>query len=170
MNVCLRLPRVITLVIAFPSDQELPEILFRTRAMINDPVYCPNSLSIKEQPRRWRLQPAEPASDCSDLPASGTAVSDSSVQETAPASALSHFQKRCAAAYEKDPLFKDESFLAQYTNRHGLWWAAGDKLVIPDVDALRQNVIRECHDAPHAGHLVSRRPGRLLSAIMPGHL
>ncbi|KAA6422094.1 MAG: hypothetical protein FRX49_07845 [Trebouxia sp. A1-2] len=32
-------------------------------------------------------------------------------KETAPVSALSHFQKRCAAAYEKDPLFKDESNL-----------------------------------------------------------
>ncbi|KAA6427584.1 MAG: hypothetical protein FRX49_02247 [Trebouxia sp. A1-2] len=43
--------------------------------------------------------------------------------ETAPVSALSHFQKRCVAAYEKDPLFKDESNLKQYTCRHGLWWA-----------------------------------------------
>ena len=79
-------------------------------------------------------------------------TSDSGVQQSAPASAWSHFQKCCAAAYEKYPLFKDESDLPQYTCRHGLWWGTGGKLVIPDADALRQDIRHECHDVPHAGH------------------
>ena len=41
---------------------------------------------------------------------------------------------------------------SQYTDRHGLWWAPGDKLVVPDADSLRQDVLREMHDSPYAGH------------------
>ena len=60
----------------------------------------------------------------SGLPAS---KSDSAAQESAPVTDVSDFQQRCSAAYDKDPLFKDESHTSQYTNRHGLWWASGDK-------------------------------------------
>ena len=31
--------------------------------------------------------------------------------------------------------------------------APGDKLVIPDADGLRQDVMREMHDSPHSGHV-----------------
>ena len=62
-----------------------------------------------------RSKVRNPTSTSSNLPASESVISDSSVQETAPVSALSHFQKRCAAAYEKDPLFKDESNLKLYS-------------------------------------------------------
>ena len=44
---------------------------------------------------------------------------------------ISLSEMRCAAAYEKDPAFQDESLLSKYTNRHRLWCASGDKLVIP---------------------------------------
>jgi len=51
----------------------------------------------------------------------------SGAQESAPVTDVSDFQQRCSAAYDKDHLFKDESRTSQYTNRHGLWWASGDK-------------------------------------------
>ena len=68
-----------------------------------------------------RSQVSQPAPE-SELPASGSEPDgDSSGQENAPVVDLSHYQKRCAAAYGKDPAFQDESLLSQYTNRHGLW-------------------------------------------------
>ena len=89
----------------------------------------------------------------SDMPASQPEPDiDSSVEETAPTD-FSLFQKCCAAGYEKDADFQDESLLRQYTNRHGLWWAPGDVLVVPNADALRQDVLREMHESPHAGHI-----------------
>ena len=132
------------------SNQQLT---FRWRASSSEakvsPPLCEVRASVAAVTRR---QVSIPTSESGNLPASESAASDSSVQEAAPASAWSQFQKRCAAAYEKDPLFRDESLLAQYTNRHGLWWAPSDKLVVPDADSLRQDVIHECHDVPHAGH------------------
>ena len=83
---------------------------------------------------------------------------------------LSDFQKRCTAAYGKDPMFQDESLLRQYDHRHGLWWAPHDVLVIPDADALRQEVLREIHDSPHSGHKGVKKTRKLLSAFVPGHL
>ena len=79
-----------------------------------------------------------------ELPAS---KSDSAAQESAPVNDVSDFQQRCSAAYDKDPLFKDESYTSQYTNKHGLWWASGDRLVIPNADTLRQFVMCELHDS-----------------------
>jgi len=54
-------------------------------------------------------------------------VNDSAAQESAPVTDVSDFQQRCSAAHDEDPLFEDESHTSQYTNRHGLWWASGDK-------------------------------------------
>ena len=89
-----------------------------------------------------------------DLPASASHTDDdSSDKETVPVSDLSHFQKRCAAAYEMDPAFQDESWFSKCTNRHGLWWAPGDKLMIPGADDLRLDLMREMHDSPHDGHV-----------------
>lgn len=58
----------------------------------------------------------------SELPASASvADGDSRDEENFPVSDLSHYQKRCVAAYEKDLAFLHESSLSQDTNRHGLW-------------------------------------------------
>ena len=76
---------------------------------------------------------------------------DSSDKKTAPVSDLSHYEKHCLAAYEKDPAFQDESLLSKYTNRNSLWWAPGNTLIIPNADELRQDVMREMHDSPHSG-------------------
>ncbi len=78
-------------------------------------------------------------------------MNDSTTQESAPVNDVSDFQQRCSAAYDKDPLFKDESHTSQYTNKHGLWWASSDRLVMPDADALRQFVMCEMHDSPWQG-------------------
>ena len=100
----------------------------------------------------------------SELPSSEPDF-DSSVQETAPVADLSHFQKRCASAYEKDPVFKDESLLSQYTNRHGLWWSPNDTLVIPDADDLRQYVMSEMHDSPYAGHIGVKKTRKAIELL-----
>ena len=90
---------------------------------------------------------------------------DSSDKETVPVSDLSHFQKPCAAAYEKDPAFQDESLLSKYNNKHGLWWAPGDKLVIPDADGLRLDLMREMHESSHAGHIVVRKTRKAIERL-----
>ena len=102
----------------------------------------------------------------SELPASASEPDyDTSDKEDAPVTDLSHFQKRCAAAYEKDPAFQDESLLSQFTHRHGLWWAPGDKLVIPDVDDLRQEVMREMHDSAHSGHMGVKKTRKAIERL-----
>ena len=101
-----------------------------------------------------------------DLPASASQTDDdSSDKETAPVSDLSDFQKRCAAAYEKDPALQDESLSSRYTNRFGLWWAPGDKLAIPDADDLRLDLLREMHDSPYAGHLGIRKTRKAIERL-----
>ena len=101
-----------------------------------------------------------------EVPAAEHVESDVHSQESAsdnvsdscqpPGSLLFDFQRRCAAAYHKDPACADGSYHKLYTERHGLWWH-GDKLVIPDADALRQYVLREMHDAPSGGHFAIRK-------------
>jgi len=86
----------------------------------------------------------------SELPAF---KSDSAAQESAPVTDVSDFQQGCSAAYDKDPFFQDESHTSQNTNRHGLWWASGDKLFIANAGALRQFVMCEIHDSPWRGHV-----------------
>ena len=66
---------------------------------------------------------------------------------------LSEFQRCCAEAYAKDPAFEYESFVSQYTLKHGVWWAPHDVLVLPDADALRQKVLHEMHASPSSGHV-----------------
>ena len=101
-----------------------------------------------------------------DLPSFASQSDDDfSDKETAPVSALSHCQKRCAAAYEKDPAFQDESLSSRYTNRYGLWWAPGDNLAIPDADDLRLDLMREMHDSPYAGHLGVRKTRKAIEQL-----
>ena len=69
--------------------------------------------------------------------------------ESEPESSVSNFQQRWADAYCKDPDYA--SYSEHYTELDGLWYL-GDKLVIPDADALRQYVLCELHDSPHSGH------------------
>jgi len=92
-------------------------------------------------------EPELPASKSDSAAQESAPVNDSAAQESAPVNDVSDFQQRCSAAYDKDPLFKDESYTSQYTNKHGLWWASGDRLVIPNADTLRQFVMCELHDS-----------------------
>ncbi len=75
-------------------------------------------------------EPELPASKSDSAAQESAPVNDSAAQESAPVNDVSDFQQRCSAAYDKDPLFKDESHTSQYTNEHGLWWASGDSLII----------------------------------------
>jgi len=50
-------------------------------------------------------------------------------------------------------LFKDESHTSNYTDMHGLWWASGDRLVIPNADAFGRFVMCEMHDSPWQEHV-----------------
>ena len=97
-------------------------------------------------------EPELPASKSDSAAQESAPVNDSAAQDSAPVNDVSDFQQRCSAAYDKDPLFKDESYTSQYTNKHGLWWASGDRLVIPNADALR-HVMCELHDSPWHGHV-----------------
>jgi len=57
--------------------------------------------------------------------------------------------QRIQDGYQNDAYF-DKPF-AFLTNRAGMWFM-GDRLVVPRDKKLRQDIIRECHDALSAGH------------------
>ena len=111
-------------------------------------------------------QPTSVVAEC-DLPTSKPDI-DSSDEETAPRTAteasvpfadLSHFQQLCCiAAYDKYSMFQDESLVRREDHRHGLWWATHDVLVVPDAEALRQDLLCEMHDSPHSGHKGVKKP------------
>jgi len=46
-----------------------------------------------------------------------------------------------------------------------LWWASGDKLVIPDADALRQFVMCEMHDSPWHGHIGVKKTKKAIERL-----
>jgi hypothetical protein len=72
---------------------------------------------------------------------------------------------RIAAAYDRDPAYgKWGQFPAILTRERDLWWREGDNepnailrpgewaVAVPDVDNLREECIRICHDSPYGGH------------------
>ena len=60
---------------------------------------------------------------------------------------------------------KRESFVSQYTLKRGLWWAPDDVLVLPDADALRQEVLHEMHDPPFSGHVGIRKTRKAVERL-----
>ena len=57
MNQCFRLPRIMGFVTVFPTDQELCQVFTLARAMIHDPINCPNQPPTSEH-SRWRWLPS----------------------------------------------------------------------------------------------------------------
>lgn len=55
------------------------------------------------------------------------------------------------SGYGKDSWFADSNNTKQLTLEHGVYYK-GDKIVVPNDSHLKQLIIKECHDAPYAGH------------------
>lgn len=58
--------------------------------------------------------------------------------------------------YSKDPWFASAANTTLLDIHHGLYYK-GDALVVPDIPALKQNILRELHDSNYAGHVGSER-------------
>jgi transposase InsO family protein len=61
---------------------------------------------------------------------------------------LSEFSR----AYATDPWFQDQDNLSSLTNADG-FWLLDDKVVVPDGESLRRQILSEFHDVPYRGHL-----------------
>ncbi len=57
-----------------------------------------------------------------------------------------------AQAYTQDLLFNDREYTADLEMEDGLWLNSQGQVLVPNVPALRQRIIAEHHDSPHAGH------------------
>jgi hypothetical protein len=71
------------------------------------------------------------------------------------------FLTRVSAAYADDAWFTTPANVKELYSSDGLWFNQG-ALVIPDDAQLRNEVLLECHSAPHAGHLGRERTLKLL--------
>ena len=101
-----------------------------------------------------QAQPAVPASP-----------PDIMVTDSEPVLELSeHFALRehIIQGYIKDPWFADASNVSQLVNRQGLYWKHS-AVAIPDHANLRQQLMRELHNTPCAGHLGVSRTTSLIS-------
>ena len=56
------------------------------------------------------------------------------------------------SAYATDPWFAKPRHLRNLALRDGVWYK-GDKLVVPDVPAIKRSILYELHDAPYSGHV-----------------
>ena len=78
-------------------------------------------------------------------------------QEAAPASdagaapVLPLLLQRCREGYRSDPWFADEKHVAGLQKTDGLY-KQGGQVVVPDVDTLRVEILKEIHDTPFGGH------------------
>jgi hypothetical protein len=67
------------------------------------------------------------------------------------ASAPLTFVQRCKNGYKVDPWFKDKTNKATFTKERGLCHVGG-AIAVPDVDSLRDDIIRSHHEPVYAGH------------------
>ena len=56
-----------------------------------------------------------------------------------------------AAAYANDLAFQDDQHTKSWSFLDNLWWD-GDRIVVPDSNAVKLQVLHDCHDAALAGH------------------
>ena len=59
--------------------------------------------------------------------------------------------------------FSDAGNTTDLTLDEGLWYNADGKLVLPDADGIRRQVMSELHDSPYAGHVGINKTIRLVS-------
>lgn len=60
---------------------------------------------------------------------------------------------KVVAGYSVDPMFKDARRMdACSIQQQGAYYTRGDKLVVPDAEGLREELIGQAHDAPYSGH------------------
>jgi len=65
-------------------------------------------------------------------------------------------------AYEEDPRFQNERHTSKLVNREGWWYTQNERLVIPNVDAVKHAVIQECHAPPCVGHVGTNKTRELV--------
>ena len=63
---------------------------------------------------------------------------------------------RIAAGYKQDVAFADPANLTKYT-LSGKYWMQDGKIVVPDVDTLRHDILLETHAPAYGGHVGAHR-------------
>lgn len=63
-------------------------------------------------------------------------------------------EQRIISAYRSDKSFLSTKFTGKFTFSHGLWFkSGGHRVVVPDVQNLREEIMFEYHNTPYSGHL-----------------
>ena len=63
---------------------------------------------------------------------------------------------RIATGYQHDALFRDPANLQKYT-LEGKYWMSEGRIVVPDVDTLRHDLLTEMHAPTYSGHVGTHR-------------
>jgi hypothetical protein len=95
-------------------------------------------------------------SGMSDRPSSAESLPTDELDCSPPNPALPTMQdwrNRLIASYAADSWFSDISNTASHTLDEGLWYDADGRMVIPDADNIRRQLMADLHDSPYAGHV-----------------
>ena len=74
------------------------------------------------------------------------------------------WKDRLVAAYATDPWFCDVNTSSLFLDE-GLWYNADGRMVIPDVDGIRRQLLSDFHDSPYVGHIGINKTMRFISTI-----
>jgi hypothetical protein len=60
--------------------------------------------------------------------------------------------KDLATGYTDDPWFKEDLNTKLLLKHKGLWWK-DDKLIVSNIESIKEKILHLCHSSPYAGHV-----------------
>jgi RNase H-like domain found in reverse transcriptase/Reverse transcriptase (RNA-dependent DNA polymerase)/Integrase zinc binding domain/Integrase core domain len=99
--------------------------------------YRPGRINVADPLSRAQHLPALSPTDPNLLPLTLISIHDLSVWET---------------GYAQDPWFTHSAHTAKLTKKEGRYVNSRNQIVVPNVPELKNIILKECHDAPYAGH------------------
>ena len=73
------------------------------------------------------------------------------------------WRSRLIAAYAHDPWFADSANTSSLVLDEGIWYNESGRIVVPDLDDLRQQIMTDFHATPYAGHMGVNKTLKLVS-------
>ena len=108
-------------------------------------------------------------SPVADVPTNNISASSEDMNDVVnePKSALSldDLQNRCKLGYQSDPYFLVAENTAKLTSTADGLSLMNGKLVVPNVEKLRREILSEIHDTPFEGHPGGQRTYELLQRM-----
>lgn len=106
------------------------------------------------------------------VPDAGTTSADYAVgagsADAAPPSAtgsslVADWRTRLISAYAHDPWFADAANVSGLELHQGLWYDDSGRIVVPDYDDLRKQIVTDFHASPYAGHMGIHKTRKLVA-------